>query len=90
MINYDDVTKENIKEHNLNWPRIPDYLHIILMIGGSWSGKTNALLQPIKQKDDDDCSIIDKTYLCLNILLKNVKKFSWKSERSRDFYWIFE
>ena len=35
MINYDNVTKENIKEHNLNWPRIPDYLHIILMIGGS-------------------------------------------------------
>ena len=23
MITFGDVTKENIKEHNLNWPRIP-------------------------------------------------------------------
>ena len=23
MIIFDDVTKENIKEHYLNWPRIP-------------------------------------------------------------------
>ena len=25
IINFDDVTKENIKEHNLNWPEIPDH-----------------------------------------------------------------
>ena len=25
IINSDDVTKENIKEHNPNWPQIPDY-----------------------------------------------------------------
>ena len=25
MINFDDVTKENIKEHNPNWPKIPDH-----------------------------------------------------------------
>ena len=24
MINFDDVAKENIKEHNQNWPKIPD------------------------------------------------------------------
>ena len=24
MINFDDVVKENIKEHNLNWPKTPD------------------------------------------------------------------
>ena len=23
MINFDDVTKENIKEHNPNWPQVP-------------------------------------------------------------------
>ena len=28
MINFDDVTKENIKEHNSNWPQIPDYHNI--------------------------------------------------------------
>ena len=25
MINYYDVTKENMKYHNENWPEIPDY-----------------------------------------------------------------
>ena len=25
MINFDDVTTENIKEHNPNWPEIPDH-----------------------------------------------------------------
>ena len=30
MINFDGVTKENIKEHNPNWPRIPDNPYRIL------------------------------------------------------------
>ena len=35
MINFDDVTKENIKEHNPNWlPQIPDYPYRILIIAG--------------------------------------------------------
>ena len=25
MINFDNVTKENIKKHNPNWPEIPDH-----------------------------------------------------------------
>ena len=25
MINFDDVIKENLKEHNPNWPQIPDH-----------------------------------------------------------------
>ena len=25
MINFDDVTKENMKQHNPNWPQIPDH-----------------------------------------------------------------
>ena len=40
MINFDDVTKGNIKEHNPNWPEIPDPYRM-LIIGGSGSGKTN-------------------------------------------------
>ena len=28
MINFDDVVKENIKEHNSNWPQIPDHPYI--------------------------------------------------------------
>ena len=38
MINFDDVTKENIKEHNGNWPQIPDHPSRILIIGSSKSG----------------------------------------------------
>ena len=42
MINSDDVTKENIKENNLNWPQIPDYPYRMLIIKGSVSGKANS------------------------------------------------
>ena len=32
MINFDFITKENIKEHNPNWPRIPYHPYRILLI----------------------------------------------------------
>ena len=48
------TTKNTVK----NWLYIPDHPYGILMIGGSGSGKTNALLNLIKEKDD-----IDKIYL---------------------------
>ena len=38
MINFDNSTKENIKEHNPNWQEIPDHPHRILMVGGSGFG----------------------------------------------------
>ena len=47
MINFDDVVKEKIKEHNLNWPQIPDHPYRILIIWGSGSGKTNSLFNLI-------------------------------------------
>ena len=58
MINFDDYTHENKIEHNLNWPCIPDHPHRILIVGGSGSGKTNALLNLINNQPD-----IDKIYL---------------------------
>ena len=58
MINLDSITNENNKEHNGKWPFIPDHLYRILTIGCSGSGKTNALLNLIKEEDD-----IDKIYL---------------------------
>ena len=61
MFNLDDITNENNKEHNEKWPYIPDHLYRILIIGGSGSGKTNALLNLIKEQDSD--SLIDKIYL---------------------------
>ena len=58
MINFDDYTNENKEEHNPKWPYIPDHPYQILIVGGSGSGKTNALLNLIKNQPD-----IDKIYL---------------------------
>ena len=57
-IGLDDITNENNKEHNEKWPYIPDHPNRILIIRGSWSGKTNALLNLINKQND-----IDKIYL---------------------------
>ena len=58
MFNLDDITKENKKEHNKKWLFILDHPYRILIIGGSGSGKTNALLNLIKEQDE-----IDNIYL---------------------------
>ena len=47
MINFDGYTNGNKAEHNLKWLYIPDHPYRILIIGGSGSGKTNALLNLI-------------------------------------------
>ena len=44
MINLNSIAKENNKEHKEKWPFIPDHPYRILIIGGSRSGKINALL----------------------------------------------
>ena len=58
MINIDEYTNENKIEHNLKWLYIPDHPYRILIIGGSGSRKTNALLNLINNQPD-----IDKIYL---------------------------
>ena len=50
MINFDDAIKEETKEHNPNWPQIPDRSSRILIIGGSVSGETNSLFNLIIQQ----------------------------------------
>ena len=54
MINFDYITKED--NHNL--PEIPDHSCRILIVGGSGSGKTSALLNLINHE-----LYIDKTLL---------------------------
>ena len=63
MIHFDNYVhrtalNENKTKHNKNWPHIPDHSYRKLIIGGSGSGKTNLLLNLIKNQPD-----IDKIYL---------------------------
>ena len=46
------VLQKKKKEHNPNWQQIPDHPYIILIIGGSGSGKTNSLFILISQQPD--------------------------------------
>ena len=61
MINFDDYTNENKIEHNSKWSHIPHHPYRILIVDGSGSGKTNALLNLINNQPD-----IDKIYLYAN------------------------
>ena len=47
-----------MKQHNTNWPQVPDYPYRILIIGGSGSRKANSLLNLINHQPD-----IEKIYL---------------------------
>ena len=58
MINFDDIVNEIKTGHNKNWSYIPDHPYGILIIEGSGSGKTNALINLINEQND-----IDKIYL---------------------------
>ena len=70
MINFDDYTNENKIKHNKVWPYIPDNPYRILIIGGSWSGKTDALFNLINDQPD-----IDKIYLYAKDLYERKYQF---------------
>ena len=58
MINFDDYSNQNKTEHNLKLLYIPDHPYRILIIRGSGSGKTNALLNLVNNQ-----LYIDKIHL---------------------------
>ena len=41
MFNFDNITKEEIKEHNPKWGKIPDHSYQILAIGGCFEVRGN-------------------------------------------------
>ena len=54
---------ENNEDRNEKWSYIPDHSYIVLIIGGSGSGKTNVLLNLIKEQDSDN--VIDRdVFVC--------------------------
>ena len=77
MLNLKNITNENNKKHNKKLPFIPGHPYRILIIVGSGSWKTNALLNLISQQDD-----VDKTYLCA----KNVRepKYEFLTKKRED------
>ena len=46
-ITFDYITKANAKEHNPNWPKIPNNTYQISITGGSGSEQINALFNLI-------------------------------------------
>ena len=54
MINIDFYVNENETDYSKNWPHTPDHPYRILVIGGSGSGKTNALINLINEQNDID------------------------------------
>ena len=48
--NFDDYTSEKKRGHNVKWPYIPDHPYRILLVGGSESRETNALLNLINNQ----------------------------------------
>ena len=80
IINFDDVTKENIKQHNPNWPQIGhnwiDHTYRLLIIRGSGSIKIISLFNLIIQQPD-----VDKIIYTIKIHMKqnNLKALNFTS-----------
>ena len=85
MFNLDDITNENNKERSKKWPFIPDHPYIILIIGGSGSGKTNALLNLISQQSD-----IDKIHLYAKDLSEAKSEFVIKKHEDAGMKHLYD
>ena len=95
MINFDDVAKEKLKEHNPNWPQIPDHPCRTIIIGGSGSGKTNSLFHLINEEPDEQINKRKSTGLKdfndykafteysndMNDIYKNIEKYNPNKKR---------
>ena len=57
MTSFDGYISYSQTEHNSKWSYVPDHPYIIPVVGGSFSGKTNALSNSINNQ-----SHIDRSY----------------------------
>ena len=80
IINLDSITNENNKNHNEKWSYIPDHPFRIIIIGGSGSGKTNALINLINEQDYHD--VIDK--ICLYARDLSEPKYEYLIKKGED------
>ena len=58
MFNFDYIAKKDIKEDNWNWPETHYHAYRTLLVRGSGTGRTNALVNLMNHESD-----IDKIYL---------------------------
>ena len=77
MNNLDSITNKNNKEHNKKWPYILNHPYRVLIIGGSGSGETNALINLINEQND-----IDKIHLYARDL--NEPKYEYLIKKRED------
>ena len=85
MFNFDYSTNKGIKEYNPNWPEILDHPYRILIVEGSGSGKTNALLNLINDEPDiDKIYVSEKDPYAEKYQLLIIKKESTGFEYSND------
>ena len=78
MINIDNITKENIIEHNPNWSQIRDHPYRLLIIGVSGSGKMSPLfiLRTLQPDIDEIYLYVKDPYETKYQFLTNKRKFT--------------
>ena len=77
MISLDSITDKNNKEHSEKWLYIPDHPYRITIIGGSGSGKANALINLTNEQND-----FDKIYLYVRDLSE--PKYEYLIKKRKD------
>ena len=73
MFNLNNITNESNEDQKLKWPYSPDHPYRMSITGGSGSGKTNVLLNLIKEQHSE--SLIDKIYLYAKELSEPKRQF---------------
>ena len=78
MNNFDNVVKEETKEHNPKWPQSPDRPYrILILFGVSESGKDNSIFNLISQQLH-----IGKIYIYAKDLYETKHQFSVNKQES--------